>query len=876
MPAIIEEPRSNSFAKIKTYVSKMSGIIYKFIKSSFISLIILILIGVILPIAPQVNSIVVNLYYSPINFLVLLLFASIYAVVLSHYPNYFFLGDDKNGRKWKMAKFKILLFGIIWYRKAGNINNENKKIENYINFLRRTLGVFFYSSLFYLIAYTSQVNFDWSIKAWVLSIIFLVIMLVWLYYLNKSKNSWKNNNRKYLSDEVDDELEEDHYFNVTNTEYPPTLLNIKKPIKFYLWSLFISLIVHLVFIIYLIKLKDSFPYKHITVLLSLACIVTQGITYLYYRTYRSVLKYVFFNENYKAILLAFDKSEFDKVKLFFKKFDDREKNIRFPILSYLGFGAFSNNITFLQIISAVGVINAAFLIYINIYPLQTIHINAIIIILSYFFFFYGIIIILIKHGIYYRYSKENYAKKYKNNYAAFICLASVIVAILYIKSVDNDLYTLKELERNSTKELTLKNYIDGLPQNNDPQYYIGCYGGGMKSNAWTMIVLNELYKRDSTFFQKTIGISGASGGTMGLINMSTLIKNKKDSLKHKIEDISTTKMLSIDFTHALGRDLFIGLFFPCKTSINDRSKNAMRKYAELTGFPMENFYETSYRDYWCSIYKQEKPFPILIANTTNITGKHGVAISVNIKNTTAYNTFYNGADNILEIPKNKTLSYYAATSTSNRFPLLSPSARIEKLGHYNDGGIFENSGMLSVYSLYNAVNYIKKQKNDTTRNKTVFINIVNDKNLYIKHILNLKEHSNIIKTNGTSELSAILQSIVATEMMPNYIKSKIQTLTETNDGIEFESIYLPHTFNEKDVKSIYGEIDCKGHIQQKIDSNNLKIRKILSQNSQFYQNTKAIVEPPMSRVMANPAYEFMEIMLKHSVVNDNMNTILNY
>ena len=870
------KPTTSIFSKVRTYIFKMSMVFYKFIKSSFISLIILILIGVILPIAPQVNSIVVNLYYSPINFLVLLLFASIYAVVLSHYPNYFFLGNDKNGREWKMAKFKIFLFGIIWYRKASNINHENKKIENYINFLRRTLGVFFYSSLFYLIAYTSQVNFDWSIKAWILSIIFIVIMLVWLYYLNKSKNSWKNNNRKYLSDQVDDDLEEDHYFKVTNTKYPPTLLNIKKPIKFYLWSLFISLILHLVFIIYLIKLKDSFPYKKITVFLSLACIVTQGITYLYYRTYRSVLKYVFFNKKYKAILLAFDKSKFDKVKLFFKNFDDIEKNIRFPILSYLGFGVFSNNVTFLQIISAVGVLNAAFLIYINIYPLQAIHVNAIIIILSYFFFFYGIIVIIIKHGIYFRYSKEDYAKKYKNNYAVFICLASVIVAILYFRSIDNDLYTLKELARKPKKELTLKNYIDSLPKKDDTQYYIGCYGGGMKSNAWTMIVLNQLYDRDSTFFQKTIGISGASGGTMGLINMSTLIKNKNDSIKHKIEDISTTKMLSIDFTHALGRDLFIGLFFPGKISINDRSKNAMRKYTELTGFPTENFYKTPYRDYWRSIYKQEKQFPVLIANTTNISGKHGIAVSVNIENTTVYNTFYNGADNILEIPENKTLDYYAATSTSNRFPLLSPSAKIEKLGHYNDGGIFENSGMLSAYSLYNAVNYIKKLKSDTIKNKTMFINIVNDKNLYIKHILNLKEHSNIIKINGTSELSAILQSIVATEMMPNYIKSKIQTLAETNDGIEFESIYLPHMFNEKDVKSIYGEIDCKGYIKQKIDSNNLKIKKILNQNSQFYRNTKAVVEPPMSRVMANPAYEFMEVMLKHSVVNDNMNTILNF
>ena len=91
------------FDKPKSSLSNWSSALYKFLKSAYISLLILVLIGVILPKAPQVNSIVVNLYYSPINFFVLLLFSSIYAVVLSHYPNYFFLNSSDNRREWKMA-----------------------------------------------------------------------------------------------------------------------------------------------------------------------------------------------------------------------------------------------------------------------------------------------------------------------------------------------------------------------------------------------------------------------------------------------------------------------------------------------------------------------------------------------------------------------------------------------------------------------------------------------------------------------------------------------------------------------------------------------------------------------------------------------------
>ena len=486
-----------------------------------------------------------------------------------------------------------------------------------------------------------------------------------------------------------------------------------------------------------------------------------------------------------------------------------EKKLRFPLLSYLGFGTFSNNITFLQLTAGIGVLNLLFLLFLNFNPLWAVNVNAIIILLSYFFFFYGALTIVIKHRIFYKYSEQTYAVKYKNHYTILLSTFSLIAIVLWFSAQGvNNLFTLTQLERNSEKELSLEKYImDREIKHDDTLYYIGCYGGGMKSNAWTLAVLHKFYE-ETTVFKKTVGISGASGGTMGLINMATLIENQKDSLREKIREISTTKILSIDFAHALGRDYFIHNFLPSTTkNISDRSKSAMYTYAEIAGFDTNQFNRISYREYWKKIYDDQKQFPILIANTTNITGRHGIASSVKIENTLAYNTFYNGADNILEIPNKKTLSYYAATSTSNRFPVLSPAARIEKLGQYNDGGIFENSAMLSAYGLYKTLNYITK---DTLRNKTVFINIVNDKNLYIREVIGLDKNKDTLKAYRKNEIGAVVESVVATEMMPNYIKTKLTTLARTNERVEFKSIYLPHTFNKDDIEK---NIRKRGRIQ---------------------------------------------------------------
>ena len=427
-------------------------------------------------------------------------------------------------------------------------------------------------------------------------------------------------------------------------------------------------------------------------------------------------------------------------------------------------------------------------------------------------------------------------------------------------------------------------YIDRLDAE-ATRYYMGCYGGGMKSNAWTMTVLEALYAKDTNLLRNTVGISGVSGGTMGMVNFFAIWdQHRKGELRERdslIKTIATQNILSMDIAHATGRDLLTYLFYPGNSSGWDRSTKVMEHYAKRTGDDYQGDpNRATFRGYWEHFYDtSQKHFPIFIANTTNVRGNQGMAVSVRTKDRNLDSLLYRGADNILDILRydrsmdtTYTLGYYDAASTSNRFPLLSPAAKIETKGHYNDGGIFENSGLFSVYKLFQAVNERKQVRNlDHLPQRNVFVAVINDKNLYIKAVvqeaLKAKGDSLLVdEINYDSEIGAIINSVASTEMTPIAIKSQLQRLANTHDCMTYIPVYLPHTFTLADVKSIYGkrlrlrsgksaDVVLHGILQANNATIQEKYREVTGES--------VVIEPPMSRVMAEPAYDFMKAMIQH-------------
>ncbi|WP_298420083.1 hypothetical protein [uncultured Kordia sp.] len=926
------------------------AVLRDFISSAWISLLFLVIIGLTLPKAPQVNSIIVDLYYHPFWFVIILLgvYAPIYCITLSHYPAYFLFSSSNNriGKKnWRMTK-SLGFFGIIWYSsdsKREKIDKSKNFIhESSLGFLRRTLGVFFYIALFYMIAYTTDTNFDMPISISSSSLFLLIAALWWLYELKKKKDAWYAYNKAEIQ-AIDFDNPNAYY---VKSKKP----SLHKEIRTYIYFLVITIVVHLVLFIllFIFSCQEQCPYTYVTVVFSLICIILQTITYMYYRTFRSVFKYAFFNKNIPAIIDSFiimrdksyDGTDTEKKQKILDKFEKNElqnQNSMFQRIAKLrigslSFGSLSNNIIFLQTIAYFGFFNAAFLVVINIWPTIALKINTILILLSYFFLFYGIIVIILKHFIYYK-SKvdavkdkeekltrkikkltlkkvteipniENEAEKtlrlqilteklkeiqaelatintskekpisQQRNFLFTLYVSALSLVILNFLARFNEesrsnLFELAQIiETVPDTAIDLKKYASKLPKT---RYYIGCYGGGMKANAWTMTVLNAL-DSNNTLYDKTACLSGASGGTIGLINYS-VIKHEiasKERQKEAIQKIGTENILSMDLTHVFGRDWLNHILIPFKDlKGKDRSTGAMRIYANYANpnFTKEKFNSASYRQYWFDMYmKRGKRFPILISNTTDIKGRQGMAVSIKTKNDTVSDILYAGASDILKLSDTTTLSFYNAASTTNRFPLISPAATIKGKGQYNDGGIYENSGLLSAYKLYEAIDKV----DSTAKEKTsVFINIVNDKSAYIKSQINtIMIDCKGTKINISNEVSAIFNSVAATEMFPNYIKDKLTLLdTLEKEHVSFKSIYLPHRFDFEDVKAIYGDeiktLDCVDNIYAIIKANNDEIRNLVKEQKSI---TNAIIEPEMSRVMAIPAFEFMQSMLKHSSI----------
>ncbi|MEM6717847.1 MAG: hypothetical protein AAF611_00895 [Bacteroidota bacterium] len=856
-----------------------------FVSSSWISVLFLLIAGVMLAKAPQLNSIIVDLYSTPFQFVIVLLlfFAPIYSIVLSHYPNYLLF--SKSNRKFKDKVWKISktrwIFGFVWYRNQDN--KGGNQYESYISFLRRTIGIFFYAAIYYMIAYTADINFDNLIKFSELTTALIVGLIFWLYVLKKRKDKWRYQYHEYLKKKAGETYD---------TTIDTNTITLNKPIHEYLVILAITLVIHLVLLVML--LNSDCPYNLLNVFVSLLCLLFQAITYTYYRTYRTLFKFAFFDKNNKAIIDSFpvmhDETNKDSLENRIQTIKNNAKTI--PSLAQskvlkrlsklrirdLSLGAASNNVIFLQIISYFGFVMGFLLCVINFKPSWSMCFNSIIIVLSYFFILYGAIIVILKHFIYYNLSNEDFATNNKHRFTFTVCTTIVVFVVLnhlarFNEKTMNNLYELAKIEETiDSTTVNLKEYSGNLL---DTVYYIGCYGGGMKANAWTMTVLNALDK-DGKLFDKTVCLSGASGGTIGLINYAA-IKHNINSQAYRdatIRKISTENILSMDITHLLGRDLILHLFAPGKwLRGKDRSTQAMYTYAKYADSTLtkSEFDATSFRQQWYNMYskrkKQNKRYPIFISNTTNIIGRQGMAVSIRVKDSCARDQLYLGADDILDLNHGKTLSFYNAVSTTNRFPLISPAATIEGKGQYNDGGIYENSGLLSAYKLYKAINELNPE---AKKKKTYFINIVNQKTAYIKFKMDsLMQKCNDTIINKSNEISAIINSVAATEMLPSYIKDKLELLDKKNPNIDFESIYLPHKFNMEDIRAVYGpkikDTCCVNDIVKLIKINDTLIDSLMKGCS---KNTKTVIEPAMSRVMAEQAFDFMQYMIKHDDVRE--------
>ena len=542
---------------------------------------------------------------------------------------------------------------------------------------------------------------------------------------------------------------------------------------------------------------------------------------------------------------------------------------------------FGHEKNFIAFMSIGGVISILPLIYGNLcVESASTWMSPILILILVLLNFYGIVMILFKHLFFYLDHEDDVCddEDAKATYLRFRFYKSliptlvIVILILFVASpnIKNSLHTIQGGKLDWDNQSTIKAYEDHIlalsEDSGNVIFQVASYGGGLKADLWTLLVLNSIQEETGgEFIYNVTSMSGTSGGMIGLGNYAQLwasnLPGKSkiqavNQIKDRIIDVGIFKHLTIDITYLLGRDL-IREFLPGYKRGTDRSYMAMKEYARLSGMAdIENHFNMPYHQYFGEkIFTPSGYYPPLIVNTFATSGKQGSGLSMDLDV-----DFPNTID-IADTFEEEQISYYGALSTSNRFPLFSPTANVRSKGHFLDGGYFDNSGLALTTSFRDS--YLKKKGIEKT--KIVIIN--NAKSDYIRYLFRPLIEKYGLEENTQGEISAILTGVSGTDKVPNYFEGMVN-----DDAIR---IFLPHPISYSDLVAAYDGVprippDTLFHV---LDSNNRMIKEILEKDS-LYEYQWGVVQPPLARLNSKPAVQFQVAMInQHSLVTQAIDTI---
>lgn len=229
-----------------------------------------------------------------------------------------------------------------------------------------------------------------------------------------------------------------------------------------------------------------------------------------------------------------------------------------------------------------------------------------------------------------------------------------------------------------------------------------------------------------------------------------------------------------------------------------------------------------------------------------------------------------------------TLPFLEALSTTERFPLFSATASIEGLGHFIDGGYFENSGLLSLMNFrkyarshFTENNCDVTDSNQVHQQKDIILIIANSKDHYIAKII--KDTFSVlpkIKIEGESDYASIGKGVLNTDRLGNHLQSYYELLS--NDSTFDLKIYaLPYKVRYQEVLDVLG-----GQPQDTAEIN--RIRKLIKNRNKITQDIcdKAAqnqkykfrshsgkwdyIYPTLSRLLSRPTINYYKAMVaKH-------------
>ena len=817
-----------------------------FFKASILSLLVIVIILLLLTKMDQAFTMMVDLVEnqnSKFSLLLAFLFINALAIVLSHYPIYTYYAANLNNSgdytNWKTVKpfhfWPLKKFpAYIYTTKKGT----NYVPDNWANYLRYSIGLLIHGVWIHFIVSSFQPNlifenFPLPVVKTIIYSLLLVPLITYIYWKEKFTSYQKTKDK-------DGEK-------LTDTQLEENAIKLTRYYKRLGIGYFIVGFISLLLLIITVFIANFSPGGFVILLLTSYVLM---FNYVFFRLLRTVST---------------------KVK------NTLENPLLIPISIFIGFiKYFEKSENYLTLFNVNFIFSLMVLVQATIASIKGWGlINGIPILLAFFYFYYFIIASLGKYFFVAKKLDLFSTKRFKIIFA----LSSVIIGLVIasrIFAIETRTHEL-DLVENTKFPLNEGQFWDSIQKKENPTlFFIASHGGGLKANVWTLNVVNLLQiQSQGKLLENTIALSGASGGSLGLALYTGL--HREDGLnfnkiQQKIDTISRQNYTSIDLTFTFGLDSYRKIWpLNQKYSLRDRPYYAMRKYQNhIEDITSTQLYDTSFRDYWKQAFLKTGYFPSLIMNTASTKGSRGILWSVKANN---FNAIFPFAENLAELHNDKTLPYYQAVSTTNRFPVFSPAAKIPGYGHYIDAGAIDNSGLLGCLDLHN---YLLRNSTFLKDKKIAYIEIINGKSLYINYLVKkFRKEQNIthITKNEveTDNIMADLQTGLNLDKIPGYLSDYLVNWENAQpEKIQYFQLFMPHKVSLEDVEGyLKGEIADENTLQKLTNflaEENNQILTLTEKPDKTFFEPWQFYEPTLSRHLSESSLAYVKAILEHPLL----------
>ncbi|NVK63255.1 MAG: hypothetical protein HWE22_01660 [Flavobacteriales bacterium] len=812
------------------YVLRALYSITNFTKASVLSIIILLVILLLLTQMEQAFTMLLRMIETGrISLFLCFVLINLLAISLSHYPIYtYYAGNLNNSRKfvsWRKEhpfKQKWLRWVTVYTYKP--ISDKRYVKDIYANILRQYLGLSVYMIWAIFIFSTYYPNLQYSLDpVWI-----EVIRWSSIFFAGFALLSYAYFKRK---------------LSPLHSSIADRSMIYRRVGVYYFFSSSLSFVLMIMVIF-----KDNL-FNPGGLILLLLTIFTMMLNFAFFRLVRPRLRHV---------LRTLKNEGLRNSTFFLKLIRNIEKSSNYLVAFAIAFCFCAVCILYFNLASIYGWLLP----------------NGIVIVMIYLYFYFFIISYLAK----YYFVKYSISQKQKEagiemthlNSFSFKLTTSIMVvlAISFIVGMNTEshLNELAVIEVDDMKNdgVSLTEFTQRIQEMPDTVFFISSHGGGLKANTWTLMVLNKLQEMSNNkLMNQTVAMSGASGGSLGLALFGSIygeFGNSPRKMNNVISTVRNDNYASVDISLLFGLDL-ARIFYPFNqlSSSSDRSYFGMKKYQEnMKAKGTLSLQDLTYRKYWETLSTENRPLPALIMNTAATNGRRGIFCSIN---TPAFDSIFPYAQNLsdltMENGKDGSISFLQAVSTTNRFPIFSPVAKIKGSGHFIDAGAIDNSGILGCWDMFLYLNDLKLLKGKTI----VFLDIDNSKSGYAELLFEEFLESTgrkdfFIDENEKSSIGANLQTGLSLNKIPGYLDDFLCNYTSKYDHLNYNRIVLPHKISIADVEQVIDGKFCdlpqgnfRAELMAFLDKHNTQILKKTEGKKGFFQDWDSY-EPVLSRQLS--------------------------